>query len=104
MNNNIKTLKAHGNVCNVNYPYEIKDRPKEGDLASLTVYKEVDTVAYDDEGFVSTTSQEVVTKISFFYTKEEALKLIENLEPDILDLMETEELFVCIEKSEKRIF
>ena len=51
-----------------------------------------------------TTSQEVVTKISFFYTKEEALKLIENLEPDILDLMETEELFVCIEKSEKRIF
>jgi len=102
MNNNIKTLKAHGNVCNVNYAYETEDRPKEGDLASLTVYKEVDTVAYDDEGFMSTTSQEVVTKISFFYTKEEALKLIENLEPDILDLMQTEELFVCI-KSEKRI-
>ncbi len=98
MSNNIKTLRAHGNVCNVNYAYETEDRPKEGQMAFFSVYKETEIVSYEyTEGYEYTTENQIIFSIPFIFSLEKLNYLIDIQEPTLLKLMETEELFVCIE-------
>ena len=97
--NNITTItNEDGQETPVNFYYYEDERPALNDIAFFTVYKEVEYMGWDDEGWISSSELEAIFTIPFVYTEETLKLMIEANKDKILELMNENEIFVGIEK------